>query len=775
MYLCPSVMNTSEILADLNEAQRAAVCCVDCPSLIVAGAGSGKTRVLTRKIAYLLGRGVRSEEILALTFTNKAAGEMRSRVEALLEGGAVMGMWMGTFHSVFNRILRKEAGLLGYSEGYTIYQPDDTLALLRQIVKERGLDKKVYKDSKLAGWISRAKNLLLTPELVEENGDLQREMQRQGLAETGSIYTEYRDRCLRANAMDFDDLLLNCYLLFDRWTEVRKDWAGRWKWVLVDEYQDTNLAQHEILLQLCREHGRLCVVGDDAQSIYGFRGARIDNMLGFTQLYRDAKIFRLEENYRSTQNIVGAAGSLISHNRGQIEKHIFSRGSQGEPLVLSILESDRLEGRGVVRRIWRLQNEQDISLDQMAILYRTNTQARIFEEELRLAGIPYTIHNGRSFYEGKDVRDVLALWRFTCNSRDEAAFRRALENTQEGIGAVTISKVLGAAQREEKTIMDVLRRPESADLGKAATTRLGSFLSLVEGWQKALDIDDAYQLGSRILQESGLQRAAYSDHDEEHLALQAIQGELLNALRSFVETRRETGEGTGLNDFLQNVALLSDADSDGRAGGLESEAGVNLMTVHAAKGLEWDVVFVVGLENGLFPGERALNSPREIEEERRLLYVAITRARRRCFLSMAKMRYHHGSLEFTEPSRFLKEIDTKYLRMEGGKRTERANAGMRYEVRDTMAAPRQLQNAGSRRVVSLQPSTPTEPAASSECVGYGGVTWRVGMRLSHLRFGQGTIVRVSGQGDDARIVVRFDDEGEKTLLLKFAKIKPLEG
>lgn len=766
----------SSLLDDLNDAQKAAVLYVDGSSLIVAGAGSGKTRVLTHKIAYLLQLGYRSHELLALTFTNKAADEMRRRVEDLIGTDTCRGMWMGTFHSIFNRILKRECGRLGYSPSYTIYQPSDCEALIRAIIKERGLDKQVYKYAAIASWISRAKNNLMTPDMAAEQGDLTLRLSRNGLDSLVSIYAQYCERMKQANAMDFDDLLLNIYLLFDSFTEVKRRWASEFRFILVDEYQDTNLAQHEILQQLCSEYNHLCVVGDDAQSIYGFRGARIDNILSFTKLYEGARLFRLERNYRSTQSIVAAANSLIGHNKGQIKKNIFSKGDEGEPLVLSVTENDRLEGKYVARKIEWLHDHFNLDYDEIAILYRTNTQSRIFEEELRMSGIPYVMHNGRSFYERKEIRDVLALFRFVINPDDEAAFRRVIVNVIDGIGATTVEKVVATAIKEGLSIGSVLNDISLIKVNKSTEKRLLLFNGMITDWKGKLLTEDAFTLGRRILNESGLAARAHADKDEEHLQLQEGYSELLNALSGFTKTRQEEGLDRGLTDFLDMAALLSDADQKDD----DCTEHVKLMTIHAAKGLEFDAVFIVGLEKGLFPSERAMGLHNEIEEERRLFYVAITRAKKYCFLSLSRMRYRHGVMEITDPSPFIKEIDSRHLKYESLLTPRQSRSASQCSILLTDGSRRfrqqfqpELQSGKLSRIKrSHKPSTAENE--NVEELTYNNETLRKGQRVLHSRYGKGTVISLKGPQNDGRAVIEFDGTGTKTLLLRFARFTLIE-
>lgn len=761
-----------DFLKDLNPAQLEAVRYVDGPSLVIAGAGSGKTRVLTYKIAYLLKQGLPPWSILALTFTNKAAREMKERVATLVGADQARYLWMGTFHSLFARILRREAEKIGYTPTYTIYQPADSKSLVKAIIKDMALDDKVYKPSTVLGRISEAKNALVVPEAYCNDHETYVRDAAQGMPALGEIYSRYCVRCRNANAMDFDDLLLNIYLLFQNNEEVRQRYAGHFAFILVDEYQDTNFAQHEILWQLSRERQRICVVGDDAQSIYSFRGAKIDNILKFTSLYTNAKLFKLEQNYRSTQTLVGAANSLILHNQRQIRKEVFSKNEVGKPILLSEAFRDVDEGEIVANRIVRLHSRENLSYSNMAVLYRTNAQSRIFEEALRKHLIPYRIYGGHSFYEQKDIRDVLAYFRLIINPNDEEAFKRIVNYPSRGIGQTTLQRVMDAVVQNDAGVWDVLGGlAHYVPAIKAGTrAKLESFKALMDDFIGKRDVLDAYEMGSQVIKATRLMALANLNKEPETLAMRDNLSELLNGMKTFVDLQHEQGleDHCLLADYLSEVSLLSDQDDRST----EGEDRVTLMTVHAAKGLEFDAVFVVGMEDSLFPNLMAQGSPREMEEERRLFYVALTRAKRYCFLSYSKMRYHFGTMDFCEPSRFLKEIDKQYIRFEVPKGKPEMLDGVqkipffenvRYSSLNDMPYKK------VRRLVSTAEVT-TEGRPRSEIL-YHGQPLRVGQAVEHKNFGRGIVKSLEGEDTEAKAVIKFDnDEGERHLLLKYAKL-----
>lgn len=652
------------ILDNLNPGQRAAVEYNDGPSLVIAGAGSGKTRVLTFKIAYLIQQGMKPWNILALTFTNKAADEMKSRIGKLVGEEQARYIHMGTFHSVFSRILRQEAEHVGFTSQFTIYDETDSRSLIKSIVKEMGLDDKIYKPAAVHSKISMAKNHIINAQQYLNDAEIFERDRQARMPAIGKIYVAYQQRCVVANAMDFDDLLMLTYKLFCEHEDVRQKWAQRFGFVLVDEYQDTNRVQQQIVEQLTRENQRVCVVGDDAQSIYAFRGANIDNILDFNNVYPNAKLFKLEQNYRSTQRIVQAANSLIKKNQRQIPKNVFSENAEGECLVLKNAYSDREEASIVCNEIKRLRKQEGAELSDFAILYRTNAQSRSFEDECLKQGIPYRIFGGLSFYQRKEIKDVVAYFRLVANPHDEEAFKRIINYPSRGIGDTTVNKVSQTAQQHGVSLWEVAFSPERFQLAVNAGTasKLKKFTSFILSFaDKQLDTD-AYTLGSEIIQLSGVYADLHSSNDADDISRQENLDEFLAAMQDFVEGRREEGreQEASLADFLQDISLQTDKESeDGHA------AKVSMMTVHAAKGLEFPIVFIVGMEENLFPSQMAMSSMRELEEERRLLYVAITRAERHCFLTCAKNRWRYGKLEFQTPSRFLKDIDTSLMTVEG--------------------------------------------------------------------------------------------------------------
>ena len=649
------------LLEQLNDSQRQAVVYCDGASLVIAGAGSGKTRVLTYKIAYLLQyHGLAPWNILALTFTNKAAREMKERIARLVGEERARYLQMGTFHSVFARILRSEAQAVDYQSNFTIYDQADSRSLVKTIIREMQLDDKVYKPTTVADQISMAKNHLILPETFARCSPFDPKHPH-----VEQVYQRYVMRCRQANAMDFDDLLVNTFLLFERHDDIRQKYADRFRFVLVDEYQDTNYAQQRIVLQLTREHQHVCVVGDDAQSIYSFRGANIDNILNFRESYTDAHLFKLEQNYRSTQLIVEAANSLISKNERQIPKDVYSRKEQGERVRLKAAYSDREEAIIVCNDIRRLRRQEGGEWSDFAILYRTNSQSRSFEEQMRKDGIPYRIYGGLSFYQRKEIKDVIAYFRTVANPDDEEALRRIINYPTRGIGDTTVQKIVQAANMHGVSLFTVISQPVlfRLDVAKSTATRLENFRQLIEGWRQRLTTDDAYQLGHAIIMESGISKDIYSGRNPEDISRQENLEEFLSGMQDFVESRREEdmADEVSLGDFLQEVALLTDLDSDD---GEQDQGRVSLMTIHAAKGLEFPTVFVVGLEENIFPSPMCTGSLRDLEEERRLLYVAITRAERHCILTCAQNRFRYGRLEYDTPSRFIRDIDPRLIEVE---------------------------------------------------------------------------------------------------------------
>ena len=774
-----AVMNNAFFLNELNDSQKAAVEYLQGPQLVIAGAGSGKTRVLTYKIAYLLEQGMAPWNILALTFTNKAAREMKERIGRLIGQEHAVHLRMGTFHSVFSRILRNEAAAIGFDSNFTIYDQADSRSLVKSIIKEMGLDDKTYKPASVADRISMAKNHLLLPQQyavsswAADDAHYKRPMVSQ-------LYNRYMERCRQANAMDFDDLLVHTYMLFKHHEDIRQKYVQRFQYVLVDEYQDTNYAQQEIVLQLTREHGHVCVVGDDAQSIYSFRGANIDNILEFQKKYsHGAQLFKLEQNYRSTQLIVQAANSLIHKNQRQIQKDVFSENEPGERIILKPAYSDKEEAMIVCNDIKRIRRQEKLDYADFAILYRTNAQSRSFEEQMRKDGIPYRIYGGLSFYQRKEIKDVIAYFRVVANPNDEEALRRIINYPTRGIGDTTVGKIVEMANLHHVSLWQIIQQPVVFDLKltKGTLTKLEAFRQLVEGWASRLKKEDAYVLGHSIIMESGISHEIYSSKNPEDLSRQENLEEFLGGMQDFVESRKEEGmeEEIYLSDFLQEVALLTDLDSEGD----EEQSKVTLMTIHAAKGLEFPTVFVVGLEENIFPSPMCINSMRELEEERRLLYVAITRAERHCILTCAQNRFRYGKMEFDTPSRFIKDIDPKLLKVEGGSAgfsgESRFSSGSMFSgnaknsvfPRTSSQNPRpvatQFVADPKPRLMPVRHETPRPQSA------IGNIGLKEGNIIEHQRFGIGTVVKVEGTGENTKATVEFQNAGTKQLLLKFAK------
>lgn len=753
---------TNNYINELNDGQRAAVLYTQGPSLVIAGAGSGKTRVLTYKIAHLLQQGYRPWSILALTFTNKAAREMKERIANLVGGESARYLWMGTFHSMFLRILRAESAELGFSPKFTIYDAADSKSLIRAIIKEMKLDEKQYKPGAVQARISSAKNHLVTPASYAANKEAYEGDCNARMPAIRDIYRHYWERCRQADAMDFDDLLLYTFLLFRDKPEVLARYQQQFGYVLVDEYQDTNYAQHCIVLQLSKQHQRVCVVGDDAQSIYSFRGADIDNILYFTKVYPDTKVFKLEQNYRSTQTIVCAANSLIAKNQRQIRKEVFSEKERGEALGVFQAYSDIEEADIVVNKIIELRRREQLKYSDYAILYRTNAQSRVFEESMRKRSIPYRIYGGLSFYQRKEVKDVIAYFRLVVNPNDEEAFKRIINYPARGIGDTTLGKIVAAASEYGVSLWTVLQEPLAYGLNfnKGVTAKLQAFKTLMLGFMNDSLAKNAAEMGQDIIQRAGIMNEVCQDNTPENLSRKENIEELVNGMGDFCAQRLEEGDtNITLTDYLSEVSLLTDQDSDD-----DSEEKVTLMTVHAAKGLEFPVVFVVGLEEELFPSAMCIDSMRAIEEERRLFYVAITRAERHCFLSYAKSRMRYGKMEFAAPSRFLKDIDVRYLRLPGQ---------MAYTQREEFRAP-VFTKIQPEAKPTFTPSTPRNlkpVAAAATTAPSQNVALSVGQYIEHERFGLGEVLKVEGEGDSAKALIRFKNAGEKQLLLRFARFK----
>ena len=787
------------LLEQLNESQREAVLYCDGASLVIAGAGSGKTRVLTYKIAYLLQeKGLKPYNILALTFTNKAAREMKDRIGKLVGEDEARYLQMGTFHSIFSRILRAEAEKIGYNSNFTIYDQTDSRSLVKAICKEMQLDDKQYKPSSVADQISMAKNHLILPQQFVGSSLFNPKLPR-----VVEVYQRYSERCRQANAMDFDDLLVQTYLLFENHEDVRRKYVEKYQYVLVDEYQDTNHTQQKIVYQLTRERQRVCVVGDDAQSIYSFRGANIDNILNFNTAYNNTKLFKLEQNYRSTQLIVQAANSLIRKNERQIPKDVFSKNESGDKLVLKPAYSDKEESIIVCNDILRIKRQDRCEYSDFAILYRTNSQSRSFEEQMRKMNIPYRIFGGMSFYQRKEIKDVIAYFRLVTNPNDEEALKRIINYPTRGIGDTTVAKIVSTATAYGVSLWQVVSQPIlfHLELAKNTAAKIEAFRQLVEGWVSRVDSEDAYQLGHAIIMESGISKDIYSSRNPEDIARQENLEEFLGGMQDFVESRKEEGlmEQIYLGDFLQEVALLTDLDSDGD----EEQSKVSLMTIHSAKGLEFPTVFVVGLEENIFPSPMCTDSMRQLEEERRLLYVAITRAEKHCILTCAQNRFRFGRMEYDTPSRFIRDIDSSLIYVASGNRgeadedfgtsrlpwTQRTSQNphpvasqFRADPKPRAVAPRQaerpvdpfsdsfkrqLNQASGGRFKPVSRAVSSSPVSSSPSASGGNL--REGMTIEHQRFGIGKVLKVEGTGENEKATIEFRNVGTKQLLLKFAK------
>ena len=797
-----------DLLNDLNDAQRAAVEYIDGPSLVIAGAGSGKTRVLTYKIAYLLSQGMKPWSIMALTFTNKAAREMKERIGKLVGDDLAQHLYMGTFHSIFSRILRAEAEHIGFNNNFTIYDESDSRSLLKAIIKEMGLDDKTYKPAAVHARISMAKNNLVTAEAYDSDPAILEQNKRAKMPAIGKIYVAYVQRCRQANAMDFDDLLMLTFQLFRDHEEIRQKYAGRFDYILVDEYQDTNHVQMSIVMQLCKEKLRVCAVGDDSQSIYSFRGANIDNILNYQKQLPGTQLFKLEQNYRSTQTIVEAANSLIHHNRNQIQKEVFSKNDKGEKILYKPAYSDKEEALIVAKNIQRIKRQDDCGYDQFAILYRTNAQSRSFEEEFRKQGIPYRIYGGLSFYQRKEIKDIIAYFRLVANPDDEEAFKRIINYPTRGIGATTVMKIADCAHQNQVSFWEVIGNIEhyGLNVNKGTQTKLENFRLLISSFIDRSHTLDVYELGDAIIRESRISEDIMSGKNADDLARQENLEEFLSGMQTFVAGRQEEGrmDEAYLTDYLQDVALLTDADSEGE----KDEPRVSLMTVHAAKGLEFATVFVVGLEENIFPSPLAAVSVRELEEERRLLYVAITRAEKHCILTNAKNRFRYGKMEFDNPSRFIDEIDASLI--EGGEEAPESSFGggrssyggygseggyggrMPWD-RDRSGYRRDYQNSkpvASQFMADPKPGFKSVRAvnavhrimgdtASSSSVALAGSSaskassaagsLSEGCRIEHQRFGIGRVLKIEGTGENTKATVEFQNAGTKQLLLKFAK------
>lgn len=755
MHSIYDIMN----LDDLNPSQREAVLCIDAPSLVIAGAGSGKTRVLTYKIAYLLEQGMQPWNILALTFTNKAAREMRERIATLVSPEKATSLWMGTFHSIFAKILRVEGNRLGYDQNYTIYDTTDSQSLIKLIIKEMNLDDKVYKPNAVQSRISAAKNRLILPsgyasvrEFRESDAYFHRSMMPE-------VYNRYQERLKQANAMDFDDLLLNTWLIFKHNPEVAAHWQERFHFVLVDEYQDTNFAQHQIIKLLTDQRQRVCVVGDDAQSIYSFRGADIDNILHFREAYPEARLFKLERNYRSTQTIVNAAGSLIRNNREQISKSVFSEKEVGNPIALFPAYSDTDEANIILREVQKA-HRAGIPYKGIAVLYRTNAQSHKIEDSFLQGRVPYHIYAGTSFYQREEIKDMLCYLRLSVNPYDEESLRRIINKPARGIGNTTVGKLFLSAREAGTSVWEMLKAGACPGLNAGTIARLKAFSDMIASFHECSKTDDAHTLALRVAKESGLQDYVFSGHEPEDVSKQENMQEMIDGIAVFVQDSQEQGLGISISDYLQMASLATDFDRNTA----EKDADqVNMMTIHSAKGLEFPVVFIAGLEEGLFPSEMSAEVPRELEEERRLFYVALTRAERQVVLTYAKSRFRNGRMEFSRPSRFIREIPQQFY-----KASQSASGASQPRIEQQIKSFRP-QNVGGGFVPPTRPfSPPNRPTTSVQPSVPGEL--KVGSAVVHERFGRGVVQALEGSGIDAKATVLFENAGTKVLMLRFAKL-----
>lgn len=769
---------TPNYIDELNSSQRDAVLYTDGPSLVIAGAGSGKTRVLTYKIAYLLEQGLAPWNVLALTFTNKAAREMKARIATIVGAERAKYLWMGTFHSLFSRILRAESATLGFSSNFTIYDTSDSRSLLRTIIKEMGLDEKVYKAAEVQSRISNAKNHLVSPSAYAANKSAFESDSAAKIPAVRDIYMRYWHRCRQSEAMDFDDLLFYTFILFKEHPEILEKYQAQFQFVLVDEYQDTNVAQHSVVQQLVQHHQKLCVVGDDAQSIYSFRGADIDNILDFKQYYPEAKVFKLEQNYRSTQNIVSAANSLIKKNVRQIHKDVFSEKSEGNKVKITQAYSDIEEAEIIAKQIREIKINCDTAYQDFAILYRTNAQSRVFEEVFRKRAIPYKIYGGLSFYQRKEIKDVISYFRLVVNPNDEEALKRIINYPTRGIGTTTLSKIADAATIHAVSFWTVLLEPLTygVNINKGTHAKLQNFVELIQSFQEQLDQVDTYKLGLHIVKSSGIYQDIMQDASPENLSRQENIEELMNGISEFCNSRLEEGnKDIFLYHYLSEVSLLTDQDNESE----EDQNKVTLMTVHSAKGLEFRHVFVVGLEEKLFPSNMSGDSPKALEEERRLFYVAITRAEENCMLSFAKSRMRYGTMEFSSPSRFISEIDNNFVELSGGVAISR-------QVEHAAETFRQTTKFESRNIPSRKPAPSTTSISSSsrtlKRVGAlppsknttESMALNIGQKVEHERFGIGVVEEIEGSGDNAKAKIVFTNAGTKQLLLRYARFKIIE-
>ncbi len=761
---------TSNFLNELNEAQQQAVINTEGPSLVIAGAGSGKTRVLTYRIAYLLHQGIRAGKILALTFTNKAAGEMKERIAGIAGPEIARFLWMGTFHSIFAKILRMEGDRLGYKPNFTIYDSSDSKSLIRTIIKELNLDDNIYKPGAIASRISAAKNNLVTSGMYAADNIMQEYDKTSRIPLMADIYKIYATRCFRANAMDFDDLLLNTNVLFRDFPDVLAQYQERFRYILVDEYQDTNLAQYLIVKKLAAAHRNICVVGDDAQSIYSFRGARIENILEFRNDYPEYRLFKLEQNYRSTQTIVNAANGIISNNEGQIQKTVFSKNEPGEKIMVMQAMTDMEEGFNIASDIFDKRLTHQMKWEDFAVLYRTNAQSRIFEETLRRKNIPYKIYGGLSFYERKEIKDILAYFRMVINPGDEEAFKRSVNYPKRGIGDTTVQKILDLASENNVPAWNIIKEADkySAHFNGGTIKKLLSYVDLISAISSGKEETDAYTKAREIAFGSGIMKELRDGKLPDEISRYENMEELLNGIKAFTEAAETNGEPSTLEAYLANVALLTDQDNEKD----EDRDKVTLMTMHSAKGLEFKYVYLVGMEDTLFPSPMSTGSSKELEEERRLFYVALTRAKKQAVFSYALNRYKWGNLERSNPSRFLREVDKQYLYypQTGGKpfNTRPGEEEEPFRVKEEavpFAPPPRLRKFRTE-AVTRAPSAGTSSVAGFSDFAEGDI-------VIHERFGQGVIVSIEGETPNNTASVEFDNHGKKKLLLRFAKLKKI--
>ncbi len=757
-------------LDTLNSAQLEAVKNTEGPTMVIAGAGSGKTRVLTYRIAYLLEKGVDPFNVLSLTFTNKAAREMKARISSIIGDTDARNITMGTFHSVFARILRHHSEKLGYPSNFTIYDTQDSRSLLRTIIKELKLDDKVYKPAMVGGRISSAKNNLISPAAYESNSDIINEDRQSGRPRLFEIYKAYEKRCFLAGAMDFDDLLFKTNILFRDHHEVLHFYQHRFKYILVDEYQDTNYSQYLIVKKLASVFQNICVVGDDAQSIYSFRGANIQNILNFKNDYPDNKVFKLEQNYRSSQTIVNAANSVIAKNKDQIQKNVWTSNDIGSKIKVIRTLTDNEEGKVIANQIYELKQNEGVQNSDFSILYRTNAQSRSFEEALRKLNLPYKIYGGLSFYQRKEIKDILGYYRLTANPQDEEALKRIINYPKRGIGNTTIEKIVVAANHHGVSLWDIIEdlNKYSVQLTASTKNKLNQFVTQIKSFAVDLEKKDAYTLAQHIAVTSGILKDLYADKSPEGVARYENIQALLAGIKEFTENIQE-GETAFLSDFMVDVALLTDADEEKE----EDKNKISLMTIHASKGLEFPYVFVVGLEENLFPSQMALNSRSELEEERRLFYVAITRAEKKCTLSFATSRYRWGNLITSESSRFIEEIDSDFLELSnpyqsGGRSLNHASLKNKTTGRSAASGGRSISPGPKRRLTKLSDA----PAKTKAGDTADKLDLKVGYNVMHERFGKGKVVALEGT-PPTKATVFFPKAGNKQLLLKFARLEVL--